>query len=257
MSGTKLTHWFFLRGLARESGHWGPFLSEFERAIPGAKATALDFPGFGSRFTERSPTSIAAMTDALQDEFMRARATEPDREPRLFAVSLGGMVAADWLVRSSSEFTAAVLVNSSFRGWSPLYRRLTAEAMARFVGIALLREPLARERAVLAMVSNRPEIRERVAAEWAELERARPLRIENFFRQIFAASQFAPSETAPPIPVLVLNSVRDRMVHPSCSLEISQRWSAPIRRHPTGGHDLTLDAQDWVLECVRAWSPPS
>lgn len=247
------THWFFLRGLGRESGHWGDFLSEFEGKIHGARATALDLPGFGSRRSERSPASISGIVDELQLAFADARTAEPERIPFLFAVSLGGMVAADWLARAPEVFAGAVLLNSSFGAWSSAFQRLTPEAMARLAGIALAPGALARERRVLGMISNRPEIRERVAAEWARIEKERPLRIENFLRQLVAASQFQPREEPPAAPVLILCSLADRMVDSSCSLEISRRWRAPIRRHGSSGHDLPLDAPDWVIQQTSEW----
>ena len=244
--------WFFIRGLAREGGHWGDFLERFVAGAPGARAHALDLPGFGTRARETSPASIGGIVDELQREFTRARS--PDRRAYLFAISLGGMVAAEWMKRDPEAFAAVTLVNSSYRGWSPLFRRLTPEAAMRLVGIVSRRNALARERAVLSMVSNRPELRERTAKQWAAIDRERPARPENFIRQLWAASRFQAPAHAPGTPILVLSSARDRMVHPSCSKEIARRWNLPLRSHPTAGHDLPLDDADWTIEQTLEWT---
>ena len=246
------THWFFLRGLGRESAHWGDFLTRFEEGVPGSRATALDLPGFGARQAQRSPATIAEIVDDVQEEFAQAQAGDPGRAPFLFAVSLGGMVAAEWLARSSAV-SGAVLVNSSFRGWSSAFDRLKPEACGRIARIMAARTSLARERQVLGMVSNRPETHERIAGEWARIAEARPAGIENFLRQLLAAGRFSPNDEPPAAPILVLNSSTDRMVDSSCSLEISRRWRVPLKRHPSAGHDLSLDEPDWAIRQVADW----
>lgn len=265
------SHWILLRGLARESRHWGSFAQELARVIPGARVDALDLPGTGCFSEMRSPISVPAITDFVRDKFLERRESweRESRESRespgtrlsgssstmppahLVAVSLGGMVAADWLERYPDDFVSGVMINTSFRGLSPLSARLAPTSYLHLLNIMRSRDTYQRERHVLRMVSNRPEIREVTAREWAAIYDSRPVSHENFFRQLLAAGRYEPSGRAPGIPVLVLNSARDRMVDPSCSELIAQRWNAEIRRHPTAGHDLPLDAGGWVIDQIR------
>ena len=46
--------WILLRGLARESGHWGAFTAQFARAMPGCEVLALDLPGNGYLYQHAS-----------------------------------------------------------------------------------------------------------------------------------------------------------------------------------------------------------
>jgi pimeloyl-ACP methyl ester carboxylesterase len=103
------------------------------------------------------------------------------------------------------------------------------------------------------MISNRPEIHDRVAREWARIFDERPIGRETFTKQLFAAGRYVPPNETPDVPLLLLNSLSDRMVHPSCSEAIADRWRCELRRHPTAGHDLTLDAGPWVTQAIDGW----
>lgn len=243
--------WFLLRGLARESGHWTGFLEEMRSAFPDHDICALDLPGTGEFHMHSAPLSIAETALFVRQTFAQRR--NPEVPAYLFAVSLGGMVVAEWLRQDPGGIAGVVLVNTSFRGYSPFYRRLWFDAYPYLVRALAEKEVEARERHVVGMVSNRPELYDQVAREWAEVYQRRPMRRETFARQLLAAARYEPSVEAPNVPVLLLNSLSDRMVHPSCSEAIAERWRCEMRRHPTAGHDLTLDAGPWVLTTVRSW----
>jgi predicted alpha/beta hydrolase family esterase len=51
----------------------------------------------------------------------------------------------------------------------------------------------------------------------------------------------------------VLVSAADGLVDPRCSQRLAQAWGAPMRKHPTAGHDLPLDDGAWVAREVAAW----
>jgi pimeloyl-ACP methyl ester carboxylesterase len=164
------------------------------------------------------------------------------------------MVATHWLEQWPSDFSGCVIINSSFKGLSPVYQRLRPRALVHLIRIATESDIEKRERNILAMVSNRPEIYDETAKEWARISNSRPVSPENFLRQIMAASRFRMSLRFPSQPILVLNSRFDRMVHPDCSLQIAEMWGCEIRRHPTAGHDLPLDAGQWTAEQIVGWS---
>ena len=75
----------------------------------------------------------------------------------------------------------------------------------------------------------------------------------NALRQLLAAARFRAPARAPQRPVLVLTSRGDRLVHTSCSEALARAWGSPLARHPGAGHDLPLDAPDWVVAQVRQW----
>jgi predicted alpha/beta hydrolase family esterase len=54
----------------------------------------------------------------------------------------------------------------------------------------------------------------------------------------------------PAVALLLLNSAADRLVQASCSQAIAQAWHCPLQTHPSAGHDLCLDAGEWVIEQI-------
>lgn len=242
---------FLVRGLAREAAHWGKFPDKLRRHFSQVEIITLDLPGTGVHHRLRAPLSVAATAQFVRREFMQKR--QPGVPAYVFAVSLGAMVVVEWLHQDDSHVDGVILANTSFKGCSPFWYRLWIEAFPHLM--RALREPRLekRERHVLAMVSNRPELYTPVAREWAAIQRQRPIRVETFVRQLFAASRYAPPLKAPRVPVLLLNSLRDRMVHPSCSEAIAGLWNCELRRHATAGHDLPLDAGTWVAAAIAEW----
>src|SRR6188474_3693108 len=104
--------WVLLRGLTREARHWGDFAERLARALPGSasaatRVLALDLPGNGVFCGEASPATVGAMADFAREQ-LRARGLAPPY--RLVAMSLGGMVAADWALRHPREIERLVLV---------------------------------------------------------------------------------------------------------------------------------------------------
>jgi len=262
------TQWILIRGLARESRHWGEFpellLKSLNAAGNGASekhaVDCIDLPGTGGYSEMSSPLSIAETAEFVRSKYFELRnrqresGIEPAAQAYLVAISLGGMVASEWLAHWPSDFSGCVLINTSFKGFSPINKRLQPSSLMRFAKILAHRDPVAREREVLAMVSNQPSLYEHVAQQWAKIALSRPIRVENFARQLVAAARFQAEQSAPPVRVLILNSLKDRMVHPSCSKEIALKWHAELHRHLTAGHDLPLDASAWTVdEIVRWW----
>ena len=59
-------NWILLRGLARESAHWGAFVPLLQSTFPDAQITLLDLPGTGCFHLETSPNTIKAITDQVR-----------------------------------------------------------------------------------------------------------------------------------------------------------------------------------------------
>lgn len=239
--------WFFLRGLVRESGHWSGFLEKFRAAYPRAAVVELDLPGSGMHYREKSPLSVPEMTDFLRGDFLRHKS----EKNHLFAISLGAMVGINWMQKYPDDFSSAVLINTSLRGLSPLHHRLRPSTYTTVLSLMLGGDYTYRERKILEMCSNRPAIYEATTAEWAEIQRLRPVSVANAARQLLAATRYRPSQEKPQAEILILSSLGDRLVNPKCSDRLAKLWSLEHKIHPDAGHDLTLDDAEWVLQQLR------
>ena len=74
-----------------------------------------------------------------------------------------------------------------------------------------------------------------------------PVSTRNALRQLWAAASFSAPKAPPSMPTLILCGLGDHLVDPRCSAALAAHWGCPLATHPTAGHDLPLDAADWVL----------
>lgn len=248
--------WILLRGLIREQRHWGQFATEMQKAFPGDRIIMLDLPGNGARCRETSPASIADMVESLRQQY---NAIGIDGPIHMIALSLGGMIAVQWLSQYPQEFAFAALINSSAKPFSPAWRRLRPGNYGTILNL-LCTKPSAekRERAIIAMTTARqsPDRQQVLAAEWAEYARTHPVSRSNTRRQLRAAMRFrAPQHLPEGVPVVIVNSAADHLVHPSCSQRLAEAWSCPLLTHPDAGHDLPLDDPHWLLQQLKRHAP--
>tara|TARA_Y100001937_G_scaffold128748_1_gene207546 strand:+ start:10746 stop:11726 length:981 start_codon:yes stop_codon:yes gene_type:complete len=280
--GRQSGHWFRFRKLL-ESESTFPFNGTLH--FP-------DLPGTGKQNQKRSPASISEITDVLRQKTVggaiagvsgkgtgetprkvvgeapyetadatvltqnTGRGASKGRGPLrcLFAISLGGMVALDWLHRYPEDFDCAFIVNSSMKGLSPFYHRMRPGAaldILKAVYHGLLRKDIeSMESAVFGRSCNNEDTQS--LAHWIELQNRYPVRFSNFLRQLWAALRFrAPAADFPP-PVFLV-SRNDRLVNPACSDALFRRFGRPGRYfvHPFAGHDLTTDDPEGTAEFLR------
>jgi pimeloyl-ACP methyl ester carboxylesterase len=239
-------NWIFLRGLARESGHWGSFLDTFHETFPETVVEAIDLPGVGEMLSQDCPISIEGMTELVRHE---AKLRFPVDRFGILAISLGGMVAMEWMQLYPSDIEAAVLINSSSKD-SAFFKRLRFQIwpeLIRVLGTTNLRD---REKKLINLLMNSDEAKRIALPLWAKIATERPVTPLNFSRQLFAAARFAGLKSKPNIPVLLLNSLGDRLVDPSCSESLQQKFQWKLERHAWAGHDLPWDAGFWVCERI-------
>lgn len=249
MTNAKPT-WILLRGLAREKGHWGSFFDQLKSGFPNNDVLAIDLPGAGEFRNIKSPQSVAGICD-----FVRSKALEsvPGGSFLLLGVSLGGMVAMEWMRNHPKELQGCVLINTSSKAVSPFYNRLRWQIWHQFLQILATRSPRDREKAIIDLVMNNEESKAKALPSWSKLASEYPMSYLSAVSQLYAASRYPGLESAPEVPVLLLTGLGDRLVDPSCSMRLSERFHWPIERHPWAGHDLTWDAGDWVLEKILTW----
>ena len=246
------TPWVLLRGLMRDSRHWGQLPKRLKVHFPEAPVVCLDLPGNGLLNAQPSPLRIE---DAAR--YCRAALIQQGLPPpyRVLAMSMGAMVTAAWADAQPQELAACVLVNTSLRPYSRFYERLRPANYATVLRMALRDgEPREVEAEILRMTSAHMERNSLVLDDWAAWRRSHPVSRLNALRQLYAAGRFVASRTAPRVPTLVLVGARDTLVNPECSRRLAQAWQCPLREHPDAGHDLPLDDAAWVVQQIAEWT---
>lgn len=244
---------FLLRGLIRESAHWGEMGSLLEKQFPNANVVKIEIPGVGQYNHLPSPWKISQMVDFLRKDYLNmvSQPALKDKPNYLVSMSLGGMISTDWLTRFPYDFKKAVLINTSLKGINSLTKRLRPSILKNMYKIANSKTPLEKERNIIEMVSNDKEMYQKNTEVWSKIAEKRPVSNYNAFRQIFAGATFTPPTEKPKADILMIAGLGDRMVHPICSEEIARKWNVPLVTHPTGGHDLSLDASPWLVEQIK------
>ena len=237
-----------LRGLLRERRHWGSFLPILQQKLPDRSIITPDIPGNGALYRQQSPCSITEITESLRkrNDFA-ANAEKMD----IIAISMGGMIALDWMSRYPKEIGRAVLINTSVRPYSPFYHRLRPRNYLNLLKL-LRRNPSERERMILSLTSNRHQRNARLLNQWSSWCEQNPVSKQNALRQLLASATFK-FNNKPEQPLLVICSKTDRLVSYRCSAALAQAWSASYLEHPCAGHDLPLDDPEWLTERIADW----
>lgn len=246
-----MSTWVFLRGLTRDSRHWGDFPDLFRRELADARVHTPDLPGNGVRCAQISPQNVETMVETF-----RAQLSEQGISPpyHLLAMSLGAMVAVAWANAYPEDICGCVLINTSLRPFSPVYRRLRPQNYPRLLKLALLGGSENEwESTILALTSHHPQSPVELPAAWVNYRRQHPVSMRNTLRQLFAAARYRAPRTPPPASMLILSSRQDALVHPSCSRQLARHWNTGFAEHPTAGHDLPLDDGLWVISEVSQW----
>ena len=249
--------WVLLRGLTREARHWGALPGQIaamlRREFDAEQVLALDLPGNGAFRGQASPRSVRAMVDAARQQ-LRAQGLAPPFS--LLAMSLGGMVAADWARQYPNEVARLVLINTSLRAFSGVSERLRLRNWPRLALLAARwRDPAQAdsvERVIHQLTCNRAATREEDIAAWVSIRQDAPVSAANAWRQLWAAAAFD-GAAAPRCPVLVLSSQGDRLVNPRCSARLASAWRAEHQQHPWAGHDLPHDDAQWLCQRLADW----
>lgn len=241
--------WLLLRGLTRESAHWGDFVAKLQTAFPDSNIHCLDLLGSGEFYQQPSPCSIDEITKQLRLHALNKRWL--NKKIRLLSISLGGMVAWQWMQTYPNDIQSAVLINSSLAGLNPFYQRLRWQCYGKLARIIAASDIEAQELAIIKLISNLDAKHESLALQWAEIQRLRPISKKNALRQLIAAARYHPILSKPIPPVLLLAGLGDKLVSPDCSKTISQQYDLPLITHPWAGHDLCIDDGDWVIEQLQ------
>lgn len=243
--------WVLLRGLVREQKHWEDFPAKMQAALPNDIVVTLDLPGNGIFHNEASPTRIGGMVLHARQQLKSQGHNGPYH---LVALSLGAMTAVQWLSQAPSEVAFAALINTSSSRFSPFWDRLRPANYLRLIREGIIgRDPVRKEQAILEITSNLHDkaYLHQLAEKWVGYAKAQPVTLTNSLRQLLAAMRFhAPPSLPPSVPVIIVSGGGDRLVSPSCSKRMADAWQLPLKVHPQAGHDLPLDAPQWLINTL-------
>jgi pimeloyl-ACP methyl ester carboxylesterase len=243
--------WILLRGLTRESRHWGDFPRHLGEVLGGAPVVCLDLPGNGRRNRLVSPHRVEAMADFCHAELGNLGVAAPCR---VLAMSLGAMVAVAWAQRHPNDVAAAVLVSTSLRPFSPIHQRLRPANYPRLLRLLCGRpDDRALETAILAMTTRQVPEPQAVVEQWLLWRRENPVSPRNALRQLMAAARYPAPLHSPIDRLLLLAGAGDTLVDSRCSKTLAGQWQANLAIHPAAGHDLPLDDESWVLTRIQEW----
>jgi pimeloyl-ACP methyl ester carboxylesterase len=249
-----MSQWILLRGLTRETRHWGTFEATMRAhgLIDGdERAVFIDLPGNGDERTMQSPSTVQAMTDFVRARAVALGVTMPCR---VLAMSLGAMAATAWAQHHPHEIERLVLINTSMRPFARAHERLRVAAWPALIRVALnWNRPEPCEQSIHALTCHRTDTFDADIAHWAALRRSRGAGAINALRQLYAAARFSARLNAPSCPTLILSSHDDRLVDGICSSRLAGRWGARHSVHPWAGHDLPHDDAEWLCSAITAW----
>jgi pimeloyl-ACP methyl ester carboxylesterase len=246
-----MSTWILLRGLTRETRHWGHLPDALRERVGSGRLLLLDLPGNGEFAHLHAPPSVAGMVGFVRHAALQTGAVGPYC---VLAMSLGGMVATHWAQQHPGEIERLVLINTSMRPFSRVYERLRPSAWPGLLGIATHWRDAARvERGIHRLTCNRGDTLGEDVDAWSAIRCDAPVSRGNALRQLWAAARFTAATARPRCPVLILSSRADRLVDPACSAKLAAAWGAAQREHPWAGHDLPHDDPQWTGEQVRAW----
>ncbi|MCK5191550.1 MAG: alpha/beta hydrolase, partial [Methylococcales bacterium] len=172
-------------------------------------------------------------------------------ELNLIAISMGGMIAIDWMNRYPTEIKSTVLINTSLRNYSPFYQRLRWQTYPSIIN-HLFRHTEQIEQLILTLTSNTHENNAELLKSWNQWRKQYPISNINTLNQLLAAAKFS-SKIKPLHPLLIVASKKDRLVDYRCSLALQNAWQVDYQEHDTAGHDLPLDEPYWMAQTIHQW----
>jgi pimeloyl-ACP methyl ester carboxylesterase len=246
-----------LRGLIRDQRCWGDFPSRLAAHAPHLKLHYLDLPGVGTENARECPDSITAIRIDVAKRFHErvAQGKFPKGPWSLMAISMGGMVAIDWVAAEPDLFQNFVVINTSAADVARVFERFRFRHLPEMIYALATGEPERSERLILKIVSNRFQEMDSLLSEQIRWRKERPVSRKTFVRQILSAARFRlPNSRLKPRTVLI-SSEGDRLVSPLCSARLAERLGVPRISHPWSGHDIPVDDPEWLAQRLREILP--
>ena len=244
----KIKAYLLIRGLTRGQGHWGDFPAVL-KSISGRDPFFLDLPGNGERYRDSSPWKVSDYVES-----MRPQATQllSYFDFTVVAISMGAMVACEWMQLYPNDFSQAFFINTSSANHS--------KAMSRFLVKNLTQHPQLftaenREANILEITSNFPDRGAQFLSQFTDYGKTHPIRFKNILAQMKAASSYGFPPKSPG-KITLITSQKDRLVSSDCTYSIAKDWGIEPLVHPTAGHDLPLDDPQWLALNIQKYTNP-
>lgn len=237
-----------LRGLGRGNAHWADFKKVLGAKAPQFEIDLIEIPGNGSRFSEVSPLS----GEEIITQFRRDLGTNFSKGSiHLIGISLGGMLALKWAELYPEDLASLTIINSSLKQYSGFFQRLLPQNYWRIFATALYLNPKKREKLILEMTVNNNDIIKQNIDLFTQIAIQSPVKKSNLLRQLLLANSIKITHPLT-VPLKVVLSKNDRLVHSSCSIQIAAAFGAEMYVHPSAGHDLPLEAPHWLADVITS-----
>jgi pimeloyl-ACP methyl ester carboxylesterase len=238
-------NWILLRGLSRQAEHWGSFPQSL-RTASNDMVIALDLPGFGKESHVSFSFSLQKNIDFLRSKCMPLLNT---KKSSIIGLSFGGMLALEWLKLYPEDFSMGVIINSSASDICRVSERISKMGIYTIVRYLFSNTRKDKERQILNLTSNVHALNEMILQSWIQLEDQYPIKRLAVLKQLLVSGFFkAPSDLG--VPLLFLGALNDRLVQSNCTLKLAEFYKSEVFLHPTAGHDLPLDAPEWVIQQI-------
>jgi len=246
-------HFFLMRGLTREAGHWGSAFEDSLRAsFPKCRVTYLDIPGAGKYHSVRAKMNIADLMEYIRKNEIEALRETPGQNI-LVATSLGGMVATEWVKTYPNDFKSLALLSASFGNVCSTNERINKSIRKDALSVIFKRNIIEREKVLVRINSNDTANYLKTLGQWVDIQIKRPMTRRNMIRQSIAGYRYNLEGTLPDIPILILGSKMDKMVSPTCIVKVHKRLGGELKLHETAGHGLPIDAPMWIVKSMSSW----
>lgn len=238
-----------LRGLGRESRHWGKFIKFLEQENFLKEILCCDLAGSGKFYKEKGFKTISEIQEHLfehyYDDFKKASPL------CILGLSLGGMVAMEALSKEDDLFSECIFINSSTGKLSPFYKRLKISALPKFLKVAGSKNLKEKEKKILDFSSKVHKNDKELLYRYMHIAKTAPMKTPALLMQLEAAMRFQGPNKEIKTRGLVLSSANDELVSPECSKKIAEHLSMKHVQHPSAGHDLSLDDPEWVTIQIK------
>ncbi len=235
-----------LRGWMRDARHWETFPGMLEQALQQSdlqgQVLCPDLPGNGRRFRETSPARIEEMVQDYRHKLGHGPFI-------LVGLSMGGMIASAWAQQYPSEVRQLFLINSSMQPFAKPWERLRPRVWPRL--LTHLKSPAEKRERLIQNLTLSPQNRsEERLARWVNWSESHPVSTSSTLNQLRAAARFHARKTPPVCPTTIISGEQDQLVNPICSHRLAKAWNARHERHPEAGHDLPLEAPEWLSQTL-------
>lgn len=246
---TKIKNLLLLRGLIRESKHWGEFPNQIQAHYPFVNVHTIDLPGAGNRNHLIAPTHIKDYIPQMRDDYLKIKNEHKNGNWYLLSYSMGGMISMKWLSQYPEDFESGAIINTSAKNFATPFKRLGLKAIKKIPSLLLTQNIQKREKIILNLITEIKKPSPEIIESWTKIQKDHPVSTINSFRQLIAASRFTtPREIKTPL--LFIASKNDSLAHYTTSIRLAEYFNCKYKVHEKAGHDIALDDPEWLIRVL-------